>query len=125
MSGIAFYAVGCCQYGAWSYIPVTDRGYKATVEDAAQALATDMRRHEHKEHVHVFPVREMPDVGPSTGQWVAVFKRGAHWTLTNGFHKRNHVEQHVARHLDNEAARERGITNVTIRQLPYPESYKE
>lgn len=113
-----FYAVGCCQYGSWSYIPVV-------TWQAAERLAQDLMRHDHKQHVYVHAIYEVPDETATTGQWVAVFKRGEYWTLTNGFHKRNHVEQHVARHLDNEAARARGITNVTIRQLPYPESYRE
>lgn len=121
-----FCVVGCEQYGDWSYIPVNSRGYCATVEAAAERLAADLRRSEHRKHVHLLAVQH-EDPGTSAdnaGPWVCVFLRDGHWTITNGFHKKPHAEAHAERHLRH-APEDRKISNVTVRRLPLPAGYKE
>lgn len=122
-----FCVVGCEQYGDWSYIPVNQERMHATVEAAAERFAEDLRRSEHRKHVHLLAIKH-EDPGTShqnEGPWVCVFLRDGHWTITNGMHRQADAQRHADRHLLTPVAKERHISRVTVRRLPLPKGYSK
>jgi hypothetical protein len=115
----AFVAVMYEQYGSWTF----SVGHKDR-NDALRFTARTILTRTHCKHINVIDVPFVPAPDAEEGIWVCVFKRyDLEWRVTNGFENRAAAIKHRDNVLMTPNMSQR-FTNVSVRCLPYPESYR-
>lgn len=121
-SGTVFKAVMYEQYGDWSFVSSFKNDHEIV------RFIEDFKRPDYR-HVKWPTVILVPlEVNTESrsydeGVWVCVFTRKDEWVITSDLKSWSKAKAHADARLLTERDIERGIGNVTIRCIPYPEAY--
>jgi len=121
-NGTTFKAVMYEQYGDWSFVSCFNH------EHEIMRFVERFKEHDQR-HVKWPTVIEVPmeeGARPAhwdQGVWVCVFTRKGEWNVTSDLKSWSKAKAHADARLLTERDVERGIADVTIRCIPYPEGY--
>lgn len=110
------------QYGDWSFVCCFNH------EREIERFIEDFKRPDYR-HVKCPTVIEVPFEEAARaahwdkGVWVCVFTRKDEWVITSDLKSWSRAKAHADARLLTERDIARGVGNVTIRCIPYPEGY--